>query len=252
MKKRILAIGGGGFLMEDALSPIDDYILALTEKPNPKICFIPTPAGDRELFLAKFYAAFGQRQCRPSHLSFFSPVRPGSLKITELADQDAIFVSGGHTRAALAVWREFGVDQALRKASEGGVVLSGMSAGALCWFEAGHSSFEDGEYGFVNGLGLLPGTCAVHFDGDSSRRPALLNALQSGEIDHSLALDDHAAALFEDGNLKHAVSWKSGSAGYRLQRNGDIVEESQIAPVVSLRADGPDRGKPLLDFIQPL
>jgi dipeptidase E len=245
MKRRILAIGGGGFLMEDALSPIDDYLLALTEKPNPKICFIPTPAGDRELFLAKFYAAYGQRQCRPSHLSFFSPIRPGALRVNELADQDAIFVSGGNTRACLAVWREFGVDKALRQALENGVVLSGMSAGALSWFEFGHSRIDDEEFGFVGGLGLAPGACAVHFDGEGDRRQALIEAIKRGDIDHSLALDDHAAVLFEDGKLKHAVSWKSGCAGYRFQKVGEVVEELLIAPIISLHTDGSDRGKPL-------
>jgi dipeptidase E len=238
LKRRILAIGGGGFLMEDGLSPIDDYILKLTGKSNPKICFLPTPAGDRELFLAKFYAAYGQRQCRPSHLTFFSPVSAGAVAIakihSQLLDQDAIFVSGGNTKAALAVWREFGVDVALRKAMDAGVVLSGMSAGALCWFEIGHSD-SAGELHAIKCLGILPGSCAVHFNGEKKRRPALIKALRHQEINNVLALDDHAAALFENEKLKRIISWKKSSSAYRFSARNGKVKESKIKIDLSLR-----------------
>lgn len=139
--KRIVAIGGGGFLMEDGRSPIDDYILTLAAKPCPRICFIPTPSGDSEEHLDKFYAAFSPRDCRPSHLAFFRRQRPNALPLSDfpkhLLAQDAIFVGGGNTKSALAVWREWKLDAVLRQAWSTGVLLSGMSAGAMCWFQQG-------------------------------------------------------------------------------------------------------------------
>lgn len=219
--------------MEDDLSRIDDYILKLTGKPNPKICFLPTPAGDRELFLAKFYAACGQRKCRPSHLTFFSPMSDGAGAIvikeiqSQLVNQDAIFVSGGNMKGARAVWREFGVDVALRKALDAGVVLSGMSAGALCWFEFGHSKSE-GELNAIKGLGLLPGSCAVHFDGEHDRRPMLMKALRRSKIDNVLALDDCAAALFENGKMKRVISWKENASAYRFVVKSGKVKETKL------------------------
>lgn len=237
--QRILAIGGGGFLMEDGLSPVDDYILKLTGKSNPKICFLPTPAGDRELFLAKFYAAYGQRKCRPSHLTFFSPISAGKIAVKEMQSQllkkDAIFVSGGNTKAALAVWREFGIDVALRKALEAGVVLSGMSAGALCWFEFGHSDSE-GDLSVIKGLGFLSDSCAVHFDGEKKRRPALMKALQRGEINNVLALDDCAAALFENGKLKQIISWKETASAYHFTTKNGAVKETKHKVKMRLRS----------------
>src|ERR1044071_3244673 len=139
--KRILAIGGGGFLMEQKPSPIDDYMLQLTAKDKPRICFVSTASGDLPKHIDQFYAAFSRGRCEPSHLAFFREPRLKALTIEgfaqSLLSQDAIFVGGGNTRAALAVWREWKVDLVFREALNSGVLLAGMSAGAMCWFECG-------------------------------------------------------------------------------------------------------------------
>src|SRR5207253_72344 len=54
-----------------------------------------------------------------------------------LLSHDLIWVGGGNTASMLAVWRVHGVDRALRRAWDAGVVLCGGSAGSLCWFEGG-------------------------------------------------------------------------------------------------------------------
>jgi peptidase E len=139
--QRILALGGGGFMMEQAPSPIDTYMLSLTGKSKPKVCFVSTPSGDHPEHIDKFYAAFGLEACTPSHLAFFRKPMPGSIPLahleTSLLDQDLIFVGGGNTKSALGVWREWRLDEVFRRASIAGVVLAGMSAGAMCWFESG-------------------------------------------------------------------------------------------------------------------
>lgn len=136
----IVAIGGGGFMMDDQrLSPIDDFLLAITRKPKPRICFVSTACGDSQEKIDAFHAAFGARDCRPSHLAFFrkpdAKALPNASFVDALLDQDVIFCGGGNTKSALAVWRAWGADRAFVHALDAGVVLAGMSAGAICWFE---------------------------------------------------------------------------------------------------------------------
>lgn len=228
--RRIVAVGGGGFLMEDARSPIDDFLLALTGKPRPRICFIPTPSGDSEEHLEKFYDAFDGRPCEPSHLAFFRKQRPRSLPLPDylehLLAQDAIFVGGGNTRSALAVWREWKLDAALRRAWSAGVLLSGMSAGALCWFEVGVSdSFGDSRYRPLPALGFLRGACAAHYNGAPDRRSSLHAFVEAGEISDTIAIDDCAAVVFSDTAVERVVAWNDGATAYRVFREAGRVHE---------------------------
>src|ERR1700755_3130516 len=116
--RRILAIGGGGFMMEDALSPIDTHIVTLTGKARPRICFLATRSGDLPAYLDKFHSAYGDMGCETSHLAFFRQPDSRSIPVSDfharLLEQDAIYVGGGNTKSALAVWREWELDSILR------------------------------------------------------------------------------------------------------------------------------------------
>src|SRR5712692_7684400 len=156
MIKQIIAIGGGGFSMEPNNPLLDLYFLQQTRKANPKICFVPTASGDSEDYLFRFYAVFSQYECRPSHLAFFRKPTAATSPLTDLEAyllaQDAIYVGGGNTRSMLAVWREWGLDGILRKAWESGIVLGGISAGAICWFQEGLTDSVPGRLGKLSGL----------------------------------------------------------------------------------------------------
>jgi peptidase E len=163
MVSRVIAIGGGGFLMEPENPLLDQYCLDCTGKTIPKVCFIPTASGDSEDFLSRFYTAFARYSCEPSHLAFFRRPRSGAIPLINieqhLLNQDLIYVGGGNTRAMLAVWREWNVDEILRKAWQSGILLSGMSAGSICWFEYGGSDST-----FVDKLSPLQGLAHIpHF-----------------------------------------------------------------------------------------
>ena len=112
-------------------------MLELTGKPVPKICFLPTASGDPREQVTRFYERFGAWPCEPSILSLFHLGRDRIDPIEHLLAQDAIYVGGGSMRNMLAIWREHGIDEAMRTAWERGVVLAGLSAGAMCWFEGG-------------------------------------------------------------------------------------------------------------------
>jgi len=163
---QILAMGGGGFFA-DPSSPLDDFILSLSPVRRPRVCFLPTPVGDSERGILAFYEAFSRRDCEVSCLKLFGmPERPAE----QLRDKDVIYVSGGNTANALAVWRVQGVDRALREAWERGAVLGGVSAGANCWFESCVTdSFGAGLDGLDDGLGILSGSFCPHYDGEELR-----------------------------------------------------------------------------------
>ena len=145
-------MGGGGF-MADRASSLDGFMLSLSEAERPRVCLLPTPAGDSDRVIAAFFEAFAARDCEPSCVRLFGiPDRP----VERLASQDVIYVSGGNTANALAVWRLHGVDVALREAWEGGAVLGGVSAGANCWFDACVTDSFDLELGRLDdGLGVV-------------------------------------------------------------------------------------------------
>ncbi len=125
----------------------------------------------------------------------------------------------------LAVWREWEIPAILRRALQSGTVLAGVSAGAICWFEAGVTDSSGSGLHPLTGLGFLAGACCPHYDGEAERRPALHRLIERGTITSALALDDGAAAHFVDGKLANVVSSRPQARAYRVEpANGRAVE----------------------------
>ena len=132
--RQIVVMGGGGF-SEESSPLLDLYILSQSERSRPKICMLPTAQGDSDRYLVKFYEQYTHLDCAPTHLSLF---RPHTADIADFRlSQDIIFVGCGNTKSMLALWREWGVDNILKQAWDQGIVLFGVSAGSICWFEQG-------------------------------------------------------------------------------------------------------------------
>ncbi|MEA2268605.1 MAG: hypothetical protein QOC64_1215, partial [Solirubrobacteraceae bacterium] len=194
--RTIFAMGGGGFTMEPDNPVLDEFILGLPGGQVPRVCFLPTASGDAEEQVRRFYEAFSDLPCEATDLSLFRlGRRPVDLRRLLLA-QDIVYVGGGSMRNMLAIWREHRLDEILRECWERGVVLAGISAGAMCWFEAGVSK-SSGRPDPVMGLGLLPGSLSVHLDGEPERRPVYLQAVRNGDIPSGWAADDGVGLLFE-------------------------------------------------------
>jgi dipeptidase E len=231
MVSRIIAIGGGGFLMEPKNSLLDQYCLNYTGKTTPKVCFIPTASGDSEDFLDRFHTAFARYTCEPSHLAFFRRPRSGAIPLADveqhLLNQDLIYVGGGNTRAMLAVWREWNVDEILREAWRSGILLAGMSAGAICWFECGGSdSTWAGKLSPLPGLGLIQGSCTTHYNGESNRRSDFHQLIKNAELPSGIGIDDGAAVLYEGQQMVEVVSSRPDATAYqvKLEKDGQIAE----------------------------
>ena len=221
---QIIALGGGGFSMEK--NPVLDlYILEQADVPNPKICFIPTASGDSDNYVARFYAAHVKYPCRPTHLPLFN--RTPDLRAT-LLDQDVIYVGGGNTKSMLAVWRGWDMVEILREAWEQGIVLAGISAGAICWFEQGITDSVGGQLSVLDCMGFLPGSCCPHYDGEVERRPAFHTLLESGQIQPGIAMDDGAAVHFVGKEICRVVSSRPNAKAYRMTFNSGKALETPI------------------------
>jgi dipeptidase E len=223
VKKQIIALGGGGFSMEST-PLLDDYILRVSGKDKPRICFIPTACGDADSYVIKFYRRFSSIGCQVTDLQLF---RRQVMDLEDYAcSQDIIYVGGGNTANMLAVWREHGFDKALNAALLSGTILTGLSAGSICWFQHGITD-SFGKLKPLDGLGFLSGSNCPHYDGESERRPAYHKAISDG-MPGGYAADDGVALHFINGNLHNVVSSRPNAKGYKIEMRGSNVDESPV------------------------
>lgn len=222
-------------MMEPNNPLLDRYFLDSTGKSCPRICFVPTGGGDPEDTLAHFYNTFSHYACEPCHLAFFRKPRSGAIPLYDmerhLMEQDAIYVGGGNTRSMLAVWREWGLDGLLWKVWHAGILLGGLSAGAICWFQYGASDsvFGPGRSTALRCLGFLEGSCAPHFDGESHRRSDFHALIASGQLPPGLGVDDGAAVFFENGRIVDVVASRPQAQAYRVIVRAGVVAEEPLA-----------------------
>ncbi len=222
--RRIVAMGGGGFSAPPGDPALDLYVLQVARSRHPRICLLPTAGGDAEDQIRRFYSAFRHLPCEPTHVSLF---RLGSDRVDlreVLLSQDVLYVGGGSLLNLLAVWRAHGADTLLREAWEQGIVLCGISAGSMCWFEAGLTT-SFGEPRPVRALGFLRGSNSVHHDSERERRPCYHQAIRSESVPPGYAVDDGAGLLFAGTDLAEAVSARPGAGAYWVEEiDGEAVE----------------------------
>ncbi len=220
--RQIIPVGGGGFYRDPENLALEKYIVEQCGAAAPRVAFIPTAAAEPDNYLVGFYTAFLKLGCKPSHLSFFK--RTPDLRACLLA-QDVIYVGGGNTKSMLAVWREWGVPDLLRQAWESGIVLAGVSAGAICWFDQGLTDSWADRLRPLDCLGLLPGSCCPHYDGEADRRPSLHRLVANGEIAPGVAIEDWTGVHFVDGKIHRVVASKPGSRAYSVRAVNGFVQE---------------------------
>lgn len=211
---------------------LDDFILSLCRRKPARVCFIPTATADSPNYITKFYRAFSGR-CIPTDLTLFDsptlPRRPArTLDLAAFVKaQDIFYVGGGNTANLLAVWRAHGLDRLLRRAWRSGAVLSGISAGMLCWFQGGITDSFGGYRGIRDGLGLLRGTACPHYDGEPKRQAAFRRLIAHG-APAGYAVDDGVALHFKGTRLKEVVSSRERALAYRLQRTRSGVKQTPL------------------------
>ena len=224
--RQIIAMGGGGFSTEPHNPALDNYVLSQAGVPRPKVCFVPSASGDAENYVLRFFEAFTKLDCLPSYLSLFR--LPTADLGGFLLEQDVIYVGGGNTRSMLALWQEWEVDKILAQAYEAGVLLTGISAGANCWFEQCSTDSVPGELGMLPCLGFLPGSFCPHYDVEPERRPSFHRLMAEDRMLPGLAADDGAAVHFVDGELKGGISSRAEARVYRVRKTDEGIVEEEI------------------------
>jgi dipeptidase E len=232
-------MGGGGFTAGPEDPALDELVLELTGEPRPRLCLLPTAGGDSEHQIRRFYETYQDRLCEPSHISLFRLGRKPVPLREHLLAQDAIYVGGGSMVNLLAIWRAQGLDAILREAWQQGVVLAGLSAGSMCWFEWGVTT-SSGAPGTAPGLGFLPGSNSVHHDSEPARRPVYYDAVRSHAIPPGWAVDDGAALIFRGSELADVVAARRNARAYEVSATGERrLEPRLIATPAADRATLP-------------
>ena len=219
-KKHIIAIGGGGFMRDKNNQKIEKYILSISKHIRPNICFIPTASGDSNRYIARFYEVFSKLNCNPSHITFFDR----TIDLQEhINNQEIIFVGGGNTKSMLGVWREWGLTEILKKAYWNGIIMSGVSAGAICWFESGITDSWSEKLEIIDCLGLINGCCCPHFDEEKERSPFVEKVLQTKQsnfdINSCFCIDGGCALHLIDGKPHNSFNFVKDKGSYLIKRN---------------------------------
>jgi len=222
--RQIIAIGGGGFGRDIGDLKIEKYIVQQSKKTRPKICFIPTATGDDQGYIDNFYKAFNSIDCITSHIDFFK--RTIDLK-SHILDQDIIYVGGGNTKSMLAVWREWNLDVILKKKKKKNIIMSGVSAGAICWFEKGITDSWKNHQSILPCLGFVNGVCCPHYDEEPERIPFVKEILESNKIDECIAIDGYCALHLINDFPKYSISFKNKTDTHQvISNNGKIVHKT--------------------------
>ena len=219
--RHIVAFGGGGFSDRDR-SPIDAFVLELTGRTRPNVCFLATASGDDAGYIVRFHERLDRAET--SHLSLFGTPLPDVRD--RLRDQDVVYVGGGSTVSMMGAWRAHRVDALLRELWEQGTILCGVSAGAMCWFEGGVTDSAGPELdAFTGGLGLLAGSLCPHLDSEPARRAVFHRLIERGTLPNGYALDDGVALQFAGTELVDTVSERPGASAFRVELvDGEVVE----------------------------
>lgn len=236
MRKVIVAIGGG-LIRTGGTTPIDRAVIHLTGRKQPRLLFIPTASSDSERYWQRVQIHFGTRLNCKTDVLFLIKEQPSRAEIRrKIMSADVIYVGGGNTLMMMRIWRRLGVDQLLKRAYARGTVLSGISAGAICWFESGHSdsmSFynpKKWEYINVKGLGLLRGIHCPHYNSMTRgvpRRKHFRRMIQrTGGV--GIAIENNCAIIFVDGRIHRVMTSKEYAHAYLLYKCGGKVVTDRI------------------------
>jgi peptidase E len=232
----ILANSGGvvpGRRVRWEFGPISEFAfdLAGVHGRAPRVCLLATAVGDDPFIVSSFYAAAQVRGITASHLALFPMPNVDDVGAHLLA-QDVIFVWGGSVAGLLAMWQLHDLGPRLRAAWQAGVVLTGSSAGSLCWHVGGTTdSFGPDLRPVTNGLGLVPFSNGVHYDSEQQRRPLYRSLVADGTLPAGYATDDGVGLLYRGTEFVEAVAEQDGKGAYVVEPGpGGTAFETRIDP----------------------
>ncbi len=223
MTIEIYAIGGGGFTHEDNVQRgdflLEDKLLAIAPG-TPKIGYVGHASDDNPGRIKAFYTRFADR-AQASHL----PIGASTSAARDFAAElDIIYVGGGSTKQMLRYWNAAGFDEVLKEAGRRGVILAGVSAGAICWFSDLLLGTDIQGFRLLPGLGLVSGSACPHYNSEPKRRFAYDKAIATGRLAPGLAIDDGVAVHIVAGRVRQIIKAREGQALFvRAGQSGTAV-----------------------------
>ncbi|MGA8845700.1 MAG: peptidase E [Nocardioides sp.] len=220
----ILATSGGlapGTRTRYEVGPLTHHAVELAgvEGRAPRVCYLGSASGDDPRGIRDFYDAAQLAGFESSHLQLFTMPNVADIR-DHLLSQDVLWVFGGSVAGLLAMWDLHGVGAVMREAWVAGVVLTGVSAGSICWHVGGTTdSFGPQLRPITNGLGLLPYSNGVHYDSEEGRRPLFQSLIADGTLPAGYATDDGVGVLYRGTEMVGAYSERDGAGAYWVERD---------------------------------
>ena len=243
---KLVAIGGGEMAVGETLA-IDKEIVSLTGKDRPMALFIPTASSDSREYWQGFQGVYGQELGCVTDVLYLLGANPAKGELEQkILSADLIYVGGGNTLKMMRRWRRLGVDRILRDAYGRGIVLSGLSAGCICWFSWGHSDSmafyhpESWRYVRVKGMGLVDALCCPHFDSDTAgvKREEDFRQMVRKHPDVAVAIDNNCAVEVVDDTYRVITSRAAVGAYKLLNRRGELsvkrIEQKEAYEPITL------------------
>ncbi|WP_259071405.1 Type 1 glutamine amidotransferase-like domain-containing protein [Mucilaginibacter sp. X4EP1] len=220
---------GGGFTRQ-----FMSYVITLTKKENPKICFLPTATGDNANTINQWYTACEGLPMRGYvQRAFVASYTDSKTFEDNLLGMDAIIVGGGNTLNMMAIWKAQGIDTVLRKAYNKGIILGGGSAGSLCWFQGGTTDSRPKDLSIVKCLGFIQTSHCPHYHSEPLRKPLYFDNILQGRLSPGYAIDDKAGIVFENEQYVRTVAIDDKSNAYYVSVvNGQVDEK--LLPVTEI------------------
>jgi dipeptidase E len=259
---KIVAIGGGDMRSGETLA-LDQEIVSLTGTVSPKALFLPTASFDSRDYWDGFRAAYEELGCSTAVEFLWEGYSPEEIESTiqqtkwnehphhwefrgdfeqvrrSIRSADLIYVGGGNTRRMIELWQSAGIDEMLRQAGERGAVLSGLSAGCICWGAYGNSDAalteELGKPTMrVDCLGYLPFALCPHMSREGFRLEEF-KAMMRDTPGVGIGMDD-CCALVVVGDEYRIVSCLDGAVAHSVTADRhDILEPTDdFAPLTGL------------------
>ena len=223
IEKKIIAIGGGGFTHQLDLS-LDQFVIDKLKSTNNKIGFLATASKDDEKKIRLFYKRFENNEFELSHFNLTSNINGFS---EWLMSKDLVYIAGGNTVFMLEIWKKNKLEHIFKDAYEKGTILSGISAGAVCWFDWILSDSVGPGFKPLRGINLISGSCTPH-SSNIERINQFESDIKNNKLPQGIAIDDGVAVVFVDGKPSEVYSSRKNHTAYFLDKDKKVNLEEYI------------------------